>query len=632
MRAFLVLAGLCALAGLVWLATRATERESSSLRDAGASSEATGPGDEVALPAPASASDAEARTALAPAAGRPRVQWQEDAERASAITGRVRRADGTPCPRAELRYVWDEEGRPCAASARSDDEGRFVVEPHAPDARGDLLAFRTSDAPAVALGVAAGTQGLELVLASLELLTLEVRGARGETLASAEATFSWQLSGHLVQDLRWRRELAWELPPVPFAVEVSARGHRTELFGPFDPADLGARLVLALELEPLPGVRGRVTHGGQAVPGAEVSLRAVASERRSLEEWGEPEGNAVRADAEGRFEFPQPRGRHELIAFAVPQGQGVLGPLELDGETDVDGLELELTRALGSIEGRVLLPAGHGPEELWLQASEGNRPLRADGGFTLPDLPPGPFTVSLGISPLGNSRPPLGERWIRPSHPLGVPEWLPTDPSYTVEVVSGRCTRLEIDLASPAACRLAGVLRIDGLPPPLRAGNATSSFVERSQAVLDRGPRTVRQSAAALDAEGTFQLSAHGPGEYRLELGFGIDGARNETWAVRTRVALAPGVLPWRLDLATGSLHVVGTRGVALPGLTAVWIGPDGTEVRVSYPELDTAAGEAFFQCVPAGTVRLGTHGAAPDESRECEVRAGFVSEVRWSP
>src|SRR6185295_18190398 len=55
-------------------------------------------------------------------------------------------------------------------------------------------------------------------------------------------------------------------PLRPLALEASAPGFRRTSFGPFEPAALGAELVLTLQ----PGecVRGRVTCAGRPVAGA----------------------------------------------------------------------------------------------------------------------------------------------------------------------------------------------------------------------------------------------------------------------------------------------------------------------------------------------------------------------------
>jgi hypothetical protein len=148
--------------------------------------------------------------------------------------------------------------------------------------------------------------------------------------------------------------------------------------------------------------------------------------------------------------------------------------------------------------------------------------------------------------------------------------------------------------------------------------------------VLDRGSHMSRQSAADVDAEGGFTLAAHGPGEYRLEIKLGLGGTPSEAWRVIARVELHDGVVPWRLDVATGSLRVVKSGEGRLPALVVVWKGPGGEEVQVQYPELEVAGARALFQRVPVGRVRLVPRGGQEQEGLELDVRAGEVTEVRW--
>lgn len=637
-RPFLVLA-LILLAALAWslwsdgerTRPRAAARTSEVFRELDGRGEIEVP---LELRQPALEPEARAPLAAEPVPPAASVQWAEDAARAYSITGIVRQPDGTPCPTASVRYVWDEEGRRNEAAATSLEDGRFELEV-GKAVSGDLLACAYfTYGQSARRDVASGEQGVELVLGGFELLTVEVRDERGVVLEQAEAQFSWLLAGHLVQDSRRRGELtgarSWERPPVDFGVSVTAYGHRSQRFGPFDPAALGALLVL--ELEALPQVHGRVTHAGRAVPGARVGLQRVARSGAN-EHDVEPLGSTRGCDAEGRFVLVQPGvGEFELVAFADTLGEGRLGPLTLDGARDVTGLELELTRAPGSIEGRVILPAGHGPEEIWLStsAASGFRALRPDGTFLLPDLRPGRCTVVvLAGGPAIDDAP--GERWLHVTHgPSRAPEWLATEPTYTLEVRSGERVRLDIDLASPAACRLVGTLRLDGRAPVLRAAGARNVVRYEPHVVLDRGSKMTRQSAADVDTEGSFTLAAHGPGEYRLELKLGLDGTPSEAWRVLARVELHDGVVPWRLDVDTGSLRVVASGGERLPALTVVWKGPGGEEVQVQYPELENAGTRALFQRVPAGRVRLVPRGAQQQEEFELDVRAGELTELRW--
>jgi hypothetical protein len=74
---------------------------------------------------------------------------------------------------------------------------------------------------------------------------------------------------------------------------------------------------------------------------------------------------------DGLFAIPTKlTGACELRVFDHELGGGAPGPIVLDSVQDHEGLELELSVRPGAIEGRVLFPPGHGPEEVWLFSND----------------------------------------------------------------------------------------------------------------------------------------------------------------------------------------------------------------------------------------------------------------------
>ncbi len=567
------------------------------------------------------------------------VRERPRARIAGTLTGRVLAPDGRPPREAFVRFVWVDRGRPREDFAQTDADGRFEIEVGDARARGDLLAsvHRHAFAPAVRTGIEAGSAGLELRLGPPAFFTLDVRDPQGRAL-DCRPSFHWMLAGQRSQDYpggaAGPEPLRWARSPVPFVVRLHAQGHAGEWFGPFDPAQVGERLELVLE--PLPRVRGRVTHAGGPVAAAKVTLRewSAAGARERVGSGG----GEVRTDAAGGFELVyRTPGRYELGAFSDAAGEGRVGPLALDGVQDVDGIELELTTPPGAIEGRVRLPSGHGPAEIWLSVSgrPEYRALRPDGTYLLPGLPPGPCDVRvLAGSETSTGSGPAGENWFWVSHgPDRAPPWLGHERVERVEVPAGGRVRLDIDLASPPACELEGQLRFDGAPARVRPEprGSGSYFPDDPSVRLFTGASEEFERGCDLARDGRFLLGASAPGTRRLALELGPEGTQEERWLVHDRVELTPGRTPWTLEVATGSLLLrpPDDQHALWGSFSALWKGPGELSIRVESPALDEQAGTRLFRFVPVGTIRVESgEGAAV---RECEIRAGETSELVWS-
>ena len=181
-------------------------------------------------------------------------------------------------------------------------------------------------------------------------------------------------------------------------------------------------------------------HEGRPLAGARVECRR---EPRPPEldllgwEWVPKwSGSNVLTDEDGGFDLTiVDSARYELRATKVPEGVGLLGPLQLDASSGADVLEITIERALGSIEGRVTLPNGHALDEILLtlpdhQTERGELPIGSDGSFRATDLVPGPCTIH--VEPRDDRDLPGTARYHVP--PLYFLDWLPFDPAFTVEI------------------------------------------------------------------------------------------------------------------------------------------------------------------------------------------------------
>jgi len=556
------------------------------------------------------------------------------------LAGVVLLPDRTPAPKARLSFVWRDDGRAREVRAWGDGAGRFAFALEAPDLEGELVACDLDQraSPVVRSGVRAGASDLELVLGPPSLLTLEVRDAHERPVADVAANVTWQIGGAPVSgdappDSVGGEPVRWPRPPAPFTVSLFSPAFAEVRFGPFDPAQLGETLVL--HVERYPTLSGRVIRRGEPVSGASVQLTSSAPRTALDVELEAPRlGGFGRTDDHGEFQFPYYRpGPYDLRAWADGKGASESRPLALDGNP-VEGLELELAHDTGAIEGRVRLPSGREAQELWLSVSSGGyRRLHADGTFRLPDLLPGACRIRV-VKGMGFDLGEGAEEWIHISHgPSRPPDWLPVQPTYTVEVHSGETAHLDIDLVTPAAYRLRGVLHLDGRTPSVRTPIRSTAEVP-PRIALDRGQIFDLVSTTDLAADGSFTLEAAEPGTYRLRTELELAGGKLERWTVLDRVVLTADPAEWRLDVATGSLRVLPADVASSLGSFRAfvrWAGAAEQRVFVHNPDYDASRGARLFPHVPAGTVQLvedGTNGRRV--LLECEVRAGETTEVRW--
>ncbi len=533
-----------------------------------------------------------------------------------ALTGRVLEPDGMPRRGAIVYFVWDDRGVRKRDHAQTDELGRFVLLADEPGRTGALLAtvYQKRLRSRILDPIQAGTGDIDVRLGAPRFMTLQVRSSEGGAVENATARFSWYLDGSPFLDYPGPQRIRgapirWELPEVPFHVSVSAPDHEPRTLGPLDPQEVGAALILTLQSHPR--IRGRVTHAGVPVAGARVTLRSAGS--RS--------GSRRRTDEDGRFDIPfTGAGTHELVAWSDEFGEGDLGPIELDPTRarDDELHELEITRAPGSISGRVRLPANHDPREIWLTTTRGHGYMRVepDGAFLLPDLPSGPLTVrvlqgyDLGefeppISTSGTSRP--AGQWFWISHgPERAPSWLPGPSTRDVEVQSGRTVELELDLTASPRCVLEGRVLLNGEAPPHEPRGRELYWDLGPRVTLHRGSSLEYVDRAVLDADGGFAIHANEPGEYVLEIDVTATGRQTLTFV--DRVQLGAGPTTWTRDLRFGSVVILPAEkdGVVTPFEGELrWRGPGDFEVRAAQGETDETTRTVRYATVPAGTVQL---------------------------
>lgn len=581
---------------------------------------------------------------------------------ARVVSGVVLRPDGVPQQGAYVRFVWNDRGEEAHARCISGPRGDFTLLADR-GARGTLHARMPKlELRSTAATVAAGTTGIELRLGEPRRLTLDLRDQLGRP-ADAHVEFFWELEGFLLQDYPGQRRVAgeppsWELPTVPFHLEVVSPLYERVRLGPFDPEEVGSRLTI--DVRAFPRVRGRVTRDGAPVEGAQVTLRGVRPPPHvdvELTRAVRPPGSAGKTDADGRFDLDlraTEAATYELHAWERKLGEGTLGPIELDPGGVLEELEIELTRPPGAIAGRVVLPADHDPAEIWLTATDGHgySPLAADGSFLLTDLPPGPVTVHVVASHAVSGAPmPVsttvsqraGDAWFYVSHgPECAPDWLPVQPAFEVDVRAGETVALDIDLVEPAAFELTGRFLLNGEPPPYRPTKGGMYWDRAPQVALDRGGGRPGEylSRTDLARDGSFAVRANETGTYRLMIRVPTVGddhpqAWAVDWVVLDRVRL-DGEGPWEHDVPAGSLRVLPREkdGQIFPfDGKLCWKGPG--DLRIFVPGGDSGARDAttravFYPQVPAGRIEL-FHDTPEGRVTvlEAEVRPGETTTVR---
>lgn len=336
-------------------------------------------------------------------------------------------------------------------------------------------------------------------------------------------------------------ELELALPLEPFTLALAADGFREASFGPFDPAQTGSEISVALAA--LPKVSGIVHHDGEPIVGAHVSLHRATPSGLELTVNGfparcEPVPAATGTTNErGEFALPLPAaGEYVLRAEATGWCAMDAGPIPLQSDTDVAGLHLELARG-GTLEGSVRVDPGESLEGRIVALSRGDGlpfTVRTDaqGRFRVEHVTPGPWWIG-----------PAERELVRGSFqaartPRATPAVLPSNAS----VEDGLATSVVVSFEVRLRTLLRGELALGGRP-------CGDWQVQVTRA--DAPGRVLRR--AALDSSGRFELGTPEPGVHVLSFHDPARGA--EVLTLDCAIELAEGEQRWQLDLPIGRVQ-----------------------------------------------------------------------------
>ncbi|MEE8467228.1 MAG: carboxypeptidase-like regulatory domain-containing protein, partial [Planctomycetota bacterium] len=441
----------------------------------------------------------------------------------------------------------------------ADDQGRFEIvlevrELHVVWAK-DLNSLHT---PALARGVEPGTLDLDLQLTPARWIAIRAWERDGAALVEdlkvrieSDLPGSYDVSGAQVSPggggLRLR------VPVEPFRVVVTVPGYAEGVQGPFDPESPPAELDFSLEA--LAGIGGRVVYGGEPVAGARVELRWYAGPGSEISSMGfrmrmlAHARMATTTDDEGRFRLAADRSdEYVLLVNAESFARAEWGQVQIDPHIPVEGVEIEIVRG-GSIEGRVIPPAGREAVGLLVSVSRGDCDVRFErtdegGHFRFDDLTPGGWNVAYRVREA---------QWSAHYGP-GSDAW---EPRWDCLVLDGSATRYDIDLRFESLAAVSGRLVLDGQP----AAGWTAQAVSRYAADLTDPVRPV-----ALAVDGRFELRVS-RGAYELSLQSPA-GDHGQVRLVR-QVEIGEDGLEWDLASETGGLagmSALGARSVRYSG------------------------------------------------------------------
>jgi RNA polymerase sigma-70 factor (ECF subfamily) len=550
-------------------------------------------------------------------------------EREDVIEGVVLDPDGNGVA-ADIRYEWKAPGRSGSAGIWSDEEGFFSLKLPA-----RVPTHLTASAPEDGWGniriedVQPGTLDVVFQFEEARTTTLRVRSASGVpverygvTILNAGET-EWLATHRYDEHAGGLTSI--DVPTTSFIVRVSAREHALKKVGPLVPGDVGDELLV--ELEPVPGVHGVVTHDGEPVPGARVELRAVYSGtqyvthngfRLLVQNWADIQETT---DEEGRFVLTL-REDDKYVIFAEADGYalGQSRAYDLDTRSGARGLEVELFRG-GSIEGRVKVDRGRDPSGTIVGINRGDGRAKTvrvgpDGRYRFDGLTPGGWQVLRSDHEINPSSSSTSMTSGNEEVPV---EW-------TCTVYEGETTYHDVDLREKKACELIASFLINGKPA-----------VGWSARVTLHAPVTGAQvmPSAAVGADGSFKLSVSEPNDYDLVLERPYALGRMQ---LEERLTLEPGATVWSLDLEAGSLagENAPTVGAGELAVRYHWFGPErGLDFSAYFHGDDL--GRFSLPTAPAGPGVLQRHTSTVEEGWtvssweklfEVEIEAAAVERV----
>jgi len=505
--------------------------------------------------------------------------------------------DGTPVSGAAILYRREGGRSPGSGQGVADDNGRWrlVAEERVPH---ELRASDVDGAlrPARISGALPGSGEVVLALGRPVPLRVVVRDEAGAPIER------WRLEvrelaqvGNLESAVFLPREraagaLELSLPLERFTLALSSEGFRDARFGPFDPAQVGQEIAVALAA--LPKIRGIVHHDGEPIERARVSLHLATPAGIELSINGfparcEPTPAVTGAtDERGEFALPLPgAGEYFLRVEADGWSAADAGPIALAGETNVEGLHLELARG-GTLEGEVRVDPGESLEGRIVALSRGDGlpfTVRTDaqGRFRIERVTPGAWWIG------------PAERELAPGsfQAARLPSRAPVAIPANTTVEDGETQRVSVSFEVRLRTLVRGELALGG-----QAARKWQVQVARAEAPT----RSVRR--AVLDDAGHFELGTPEPGLHVLSFHDPARGA--EFYTLECAVELVEGEQRWRLDLPTGRvqgrLALLARREDALE-----WRAEPGPGLAARGRLLPDEEGTFLLPRIPAGEVRL---------------------------
>lgn len=467
-------------------------------------------------------------------------------ERDHLILGLVEGPDGNPVADAQLFYQFPSENIG-AGYGTTNEAGRFEIVTETSEA----YALRVEDRqqrwrPCILRDIVPGGEELVVVFEETAWMTVSVIDAKTSEAIDEPWVYT-RGEDTLEYDSRAAKrsvdlgigERLVRIPQERFQLHVQKDHYEDFSLGPFEPHEAPENIVARLEA--LAAVRGIVTHEGEVVPGARVRLLPTPREDEAISSHGfpmrmDPFGNASgESDEEGRFAVTvEEAGLYVLIVSKDGLAVGERGPLNVDPERDLSGMDVELTGG-GELEGRVLTPDHRDPSGIIISISRGDGDVRFtrtddQGLYHFEHLAPGGWNVaqrdqetstSVTFAAISGEREPI--------------EW-------DCEVVDGQVTFHDIDLRDVTPGLLRGQLLIDGVGAV--GWNA-------SLADLTGGNLTDSVRSTVLSTEGNFELSA-AQGAWRLWLQ--SPTSDSATTMIFENVVLVSEPVEWRQELETTTL------------------------------------------------------------------------------
>ncbi|MFT4513009.1 MAG: hypothetical protein ACI91B_001710, partial [Planctomycetota bacterium] len=388
------------------------------------------------------------------------------------------------------------------------------------------------------------------------------------------------------------------LPKDRFMIEVHARGHEVQSFGPYEPAAAKAGVELSLVASPM--VAGRVVDAdGKPVVGAVVDLlRRPTSQMiyNGFPVWLDPQGmDRSETDADGVFELTA-RGKQSFFVRAAANGFAATITDELAGEDFARGgkpLRLELNQG-GSIQGYVLRADGRSTGGTIVVANRGDgfavtTRVSAEGSYEFEQLTPGEYQVQRTGSDLSP-----GESSSQSSFGRAIQQL--SEPNCTIVV--GEVTRCDLGARYIYDAKL--IAHID-IPGWLIAGQRVAiEFAD-----VKEGQKSTEAWHARVGDDGRFEVPLLPSGALRLRI---ADGMR----MIEAKLNMLPGENRFEFavdakmvtlrDLPTAGPSGEPTRVIAswTEGVTTIHlpveVGADGTATvslpkgKVSLERMPTAA------------------------------------------